>query len=97
MTNTLGWAPATRADGVVREPYADSTAAPVHEADIAAVAVAALLHPEQHAGRAYALSGPEPLSQVDRVRILSEVLGRPLGSRSSRSTRPAHGCWRTPG
>lgn len=78
MTNTLAWAPSIRADGVVRQPYPDATAAPVHEADIAAVAVAALLHPERHAGQAYALSGPEPLSQVDRVRILAEVLGRPV-------------------
>jgi uncharacterized protein YbjT (DUF2867 family) len=78
MANTLGWAASVRDDGVVREPYPDATAAPVHEDDIAAVAVAALLDPERHAGAAYPLSGPEALSQVDRVRILSEVLGRPV-------------------
>ncbi|SER30748.1 Uncharacterized conserved protein YbjT, contains NAD(P)-binding and DUF2867 domains [Microlunatus flavus] len=76
MTNTLAWAPAVRAGEPVRAPYGDSVAAPVHEADIAAVAVAALLHPQAHAGAAYELSGPEALSQRDRVRILSEVLGR---------------------
>lgn len=78
MTNTLGWAESIRSDGVVREPYPDATAAPVHEDDIAAVAVAALLDPERHAGAAYPLSGPEALSQVDRVGILAEVLGRPV-------------------
>lgn len=78
MANTLGWAASVRAEGVVRQPFGDSTAAPVHEADIAAVAVAALLDPGRHAGRAYALSGPEPLSQLDRVRVLAEVLGRPV-------------------
>lgn len=78
MANTLSWVPSVRAEGVVREPYGDATAAPVHEADIAAVAVAALLDPERHAGRAYTLSGPEALSQVDRVRVLAEVLGRPV-------------------
>lgn len=78
MTNTLGWAESIRSSGAVREPYPDATAAPVHEDDIAAVAVAALLEPERHAGAAYPLSGPEALSQVDRVRILSEVLGRPV-------------------
>ena len=76
MTNTLAWAPAVRADEPVRAPFGESVAAPVHEADIAAVSVAALLHPEAHAGAAYELSGPEALSQLDRVRILSEVLGR---------------------
>jgi uncharacterized protein YbjT (DUF2867 family) len=78
MTNTLGWAPSIRTDGVVHQPYPDATAALVHEVDIAAVAVAALLDPERHAGAAYALSGPEALSQLDRVRILAEVLGRPV-------------------
>ena len=78
MTNTLGWAKSIRSDGVVREPYPDAAAAPVHEDDIAAVAVAALLDPERHAGAAYPLTGPEALSQVDRVRVLAEVLGRPV-------------------
>ncbi|GAA3559448.1 NAD(P)H-binding protein [Microlunatus spumicola] len=78
MTNTLGWAESVRTADVVRDPYPDATAAPVHEADIAAVAVAALLEPDRHAGRAYALTGPEALSQRDRVRVLAEVLGRPV-------------------
>jgi uncharacterized protein YbjT (DUF2867 family) len=78
MTNTLSWAEGIRAEGVVRQPYPDATAAPVHEADIAAVAVAALLDPAGHAGAAYELSGPEALSQVDRVRVLADVLGRPV-------------------
>jgi len=76
MTNTLAWAPAIRAGEAVRAPYGESVAAPVHEADIAAVAVAALLDPTRHAGAAYELSGPEALSQRDRVRVLAEVLGR---------------------
>jgi uncharacterized protein YbjT (DUF2867 family) len=78
MTNTLGWAEGIRTQGVVREPFPDAVAAPVHEVDIAAVAVAALLDPRRHAGHAYALSGPEALSLLDRVRILAEVLGRPV-------------------
>jgi uncharacterized protein YbjT (DUF2867 family) len=78
MTNTRQWAPLIRAEGVVRQPYPDSTAAPIHEADIAAVTVAALLDPGRHAGRAYDLSGPEALSQLDRVAVLSRVIGREL-------------------
>ena len=78
MTNMLGWAESIRTDGVVRQPFPESTAAPVHEADIAGVAVTALLDPERHAGAAYPLSGPEPLSQVERARIIGEVIGRPV-------------------
>jgi uncharacterized protein YbjT (DUF2867 family) len=78
MTNTLAWAQGIRSEGVVREPFGAATAAPVHEVDIAAVAVASLLDPERHAGHAYELSGPEALSHLDRVRILAEVLGRPV-------------------
>jgi uncharacterized protein YbjT (DUF2867 family) len=78
MTNTRQWAPLIRAEGVVRQPYPDSTTAPIHEVDIAAVAVAALLDPDRHAGHAYDLSGPEALSQLDRVAVLSRVIGREL-------------------
>ncbi|MGI3782258.1 MAG: NAD(P)H-binding protein [Janthinobacterium lividum] len=78
MTNTFSWAAGIRTAGVVRAPYPDATAAPVHEVDIAAVAVAALLDPERHAGHAYELSGPEALSQLDRVHVLADVLGQPV-------------------
>jgi uncharacterized protein YbjT (DUF2867 family) len=78
MTNTRQWAPSIRTEGVVREPYPQSTTAPIHEADIAAVTVAALLEPDRHAGRAYELSGPEALSQLDRLAVISRVIGREL-------------------
>ena len=78
MTNTLQLAASIRTSGVVRQPFPEATSAPIHEADIAAVAVAALLDPDRHAGAAYELSGPEALSQLDRVRILAEVLARPV-------------------
>jgi uncharacterized protein YbjT (DUF2867 family) len=79
MANTRQWAPLVRTERVVRQPYPGATAAPIHEADIAAVAVAALLDPERHAGRRYDLSGPEALSQRDRVAVLSRVLGVDIG------------------
>ncbi len=75
MTNTRQWAPLIRTEGLVRQPYADSVTAPIHEADIAAVVVAGLLEPDRHAGRAYELSGPEALSQLERTEVLSRVLG----------------------
>lgn len=75
MANMLPiWAPSVRAERVVRYPYAEDAGVPVHEADIAAVAVAALLQ-EGHTGKAYTLTGPAPITTRERVRAIGEALG----------------------
>ncbi|MGH3800485.1 MAG: NAD(P)H-binding protein [Pseudonocardiaceae bacterium] len=76
-TNTLRWTPSIRAESVVRAPYPNSYVAPIHEADIAAVAVRGLTG-EGHEGASYFLTGPEALSQRQQVRLIAGVLGRPL-------------------
>lgn len=43
MSNALQWAETIRLEGIVREPFGDSPSAMVHVADIASVAVAALI------------------------------------------------------
>jgi len=73
----LWWGPQIRAGDVVRWPYGEARTAPIHERDIAAVAVRALLDPG-HDRAKHVLTGPEPLSHRDQVRILGEALGRPL-------------------
>jgi uncharacterized protein YbjT (DUF2867 family) len=73
----LWWADQIRAGNVVRGPYGAVSMALLHEADMAAVAVRALTE-DGHTGHAYSLTGPEALSQVDQVRIIGEVLNRPL-------------------
>ncbi|MFG1688978.1 NAD(P)H-binding protein [Nonomuraea sp. NPDC049269] len=75
--NTLMWTGQTKSGDLVRGAYAEATAAPVHEADIAAVAVAALTQ-DGHAGRVYKLTGPESLTHAEQARIIGEVLGRPI-------------------
>lgn len=75
-SNALWWAPEVRA-GVVRGAYPEASTAPIDPADIAAVAVRALTE-DGHAGRAYPMSGPDWLSQADQVRVIGEVLGRPV-------------------
>ncbi|MEV4316964.1 NAD(P)H-binding protein [Actinocrispum sp. NPDC049592] len=75
--NTLWWAPQIRGGDVVRGPYGCVRMALLHEADIASVAVRALVE-DTHHGKTYALTGPEALSQVDQVRIIGAALGRPL-------------------
>jgi uncharacterized protein YbjT (DUF2867 family) len=77
MSNTLAWIPQLVAGDVVHAPCATVAAALIDPYDIAAVAAVAFSSPEHH-GRHYRLSGPEPLRPADRVRILAEVLRRPL-------------------
>ncbi|WP_166347243.1 SDR family oxidoreductase [Phytoactinopolyspora limicola] len=76
-SNTLEWAQSIRTDGVVRAPYGAARRSLVHEADLAAVAVHALLE-DHHVGRAYPLTGPEHISQVEQVRTIGEAIGRPV-------------------
>ncbi|HTF52050.1 MAG TPA: NmrA family NAD(P)-binding protein [Pseudonocardia sp.] len=76
MSNTLNWIESVRTEGNVREPY-DFPSALVHEADIAAVAAAALLD-DGHAGRAYNLTGPEALTPRQRIAILSRAIRRDI-------------------
>ncbi len=75
--NALAWAPQIRATGTVRGAYGEAATAAVHEHDIAAVAVRALTE-DGHAGQAYALTGPEPVSQREKVLLLGEALGERL-------------------
>ncbi len=73
--NLLDWAEPIRTDGVVREPYADARQAPVHEADIAAVAAAALLS-DEHVAAIYTLTGPESLTKREQAAAIGAVLGK---------------------
>ena len=76
--NSLSWwAPQIRAGDVVRWPYATAPTAPIHERDIAAVAVRALLD-AGHDGAEYVLTGPQSLSQLEQVITIGEVIGRSL-------------------
>ncbi|MGW1680755.1 hypothetical protein [Saccharopolyspora sp. NPDC002376] len=49
--------------------------APIHEDDVAAVAVTALLQ-DWHAGKSYLLTGPELISVVDQVRAIGAAIGQ---------------------
>jgi uncharacterized protein YbjT (DUF2867 family) len=71
------WAPQIRADAVVRWPYLSAPTAPIHERDIAAVAVRALCE-DSHTGAEYVLTGPESLSQLEQMSTIGRVIGRSL-------------------
>lgn len=75
--NALQWAGQIRAGDTVSAPYPDAAFAPVHEADIAAVAVRALTGPG-HAGARYRLTGPAALTQAEQLATIGAALGREL-------------------
>lgn len=71
----MSWAAQIRADGIVRSPYGDASRSSVHEGDVAAVAVRALLE-GTHAGARYVLTGPENMTLATQVEIIGTAIGR---------------------
>jgi uncharacterized protein YbjT (DUF2867 family) len=76
-SNALQWADQLAAGDVVRAAFPDVPAAVIDPADIGAVAARVLVE-GGHDGQALRLTGPQALLPAERVRILGEVLGRPL-------------------
>ncbi|GAA3218824.1 NAD(P)H-binding protein [Nonomuraea helvata] len=75
-TNTLWWwREPIRAKGAVRLPYPESQTAPVHEKDLAALAVTALREPG-HERQAYTVYGAESLTLRRQVELIGEAIGR---------------------
>ncbi|MFI6364192.1 NAD(P)H-binding protein [Nocardia sp. NPDC050630] len=72
-----GWDTQIRAGDVVRGPFAEFAESPLHEDDIAAVAAHALLT-DDLLSRRVELTGPQSLTHADMVRMIGEVIGRPL-------------------
>ncbi|WP_341273706.1 NAD(P)H-binding protein [Pseudonocardia sediminis] len=77
VENARMWLPQIRATGAVREPWPDGASTPTAMDDIAEVAAVALLS-DDHAGEAYGLTGPEPVSRREMVRAIAEATGRPI-------------------
>ena len=75
--NALAWAPQIRAGDVVRGAYGRAVTSPVHERDIAEVAVTALSS-GVHTGRIHTLTGPQQLDQIEKVRLIGAAVNRPL-------------------
>ncbi len=71
------WASQIRAGDLVRWPYLAAPTAPIHERDIAAVAVRALCD-DGHAAAEYVLTGPQSLTQSEQISIIGDVIGRSL-------------------
>jgi uncharacterized protein YbjT (DUF2867 family) len=65
------------AGDVVRGPYADASGSPIHVADFAAIAVAALTG-DAHAGRAYHVTGPQSITHREQIDLIGRAHGREL-------------------
>ncbi|GAA4632986.1 NAD(P)H-binding protein [Actinoallomurus vinaceus] len=75
-TNTLWWwQRSIREQAVVRTPYPDAQTAPIHEKDMAALAVTALTEPG-HRQRAYTMHGVESLTLRRQVEQIGDAIGR---------------------
>ena len=77
-SNTLQWAESIRTRRTVAAPFADVALPTIDPADIAEVA-AVVLRDTGHAGRAYELTGPAPISPRQQTSAIADALGEPVG------------------
>lgn len=76
-TNTLFWADSVKKESLVRVPYPDSLVRPIHDWDIADVALLGLTS-DKLDGRKVLIDGPEALTQRRQVELIGEALGREI-------------------
>ncbi len=75
--NLLFWAYSIQTGDTIYGPYANSIQAPIHEADIAAVAVVALTQ-DGHQGKTYPLTGPQALTRIEQLHCIGDAIGKQL-------------------
>jgi uncharacterized protein YbjT (DUF2867 family) len=84
MTNALAWTSTIRDGNYVLDPVGPGRVASIDPADIAAVAARVLADPGAgHHGKAYVLTGDEPLTVAERVQIIAKTIGRDIEVRAA--------------
>jgi uncharacterized protein YbjT (DUF2867 family) len=80
MSNAIYWSYQVRATGQIRIPYLDAEEAPIHEQDIADVALKVLLDGPggNHDGRAYPMTGPESMTRRHQIDLITQLTGVPI-------------------
>lgn len=76
-TNVLQWATEIRTEGRVSNPFPDTHSAPIHEADIAEIALKALTE-DGHENAVYELTGPDSITQRDQMNTIARTIDRSL-------------------
>jgi uncharacterized protein YbjT (DUF2867 family) len=84
MTNVLEWVPSIHSHGFVLDATGPGRFALIDPGDIAAVA-ALVLTEEGHEGQAYTLTGDEPLTVAEQVRIIADAIGSDIEVRAATS------------
>lgn len=77
MNKLFVWGEAIRSGEPVRSGYPNTVGVPVHEADVAAVAAAALLD-DVHVGAKYEMTGPQALTDREQVAEIAAGIGRDI-------------------
>jgi uncharacterized protein YbjT (DUF2867 family) len=79
LENFAIWAEQIKATRTVREPYPTAVEAPISMDDIARVAAALLVKPdESHFGRIYPITGPEALTRAEIAEQIGAGIGVPI-------------------
>lgn len=76
-SNAARWSWGITGESAVPLPYPDAVQVPIHEQDIADVAVVALTT-DALVGAAPVLTGPERLTLREQVALIGDVIGRPV-------------------
>jgi len=76
-SNAARWSWGVKGESAAPLPYPDAAQAPIHEQDIADVAVVALTT-DALVGSAPVLTGPERLTLREQVALIGDVIGRPV-------------------
>ncbi|GAA4712122.1 NAD(P)H-binding protein [Phytohabitans rumicis] len=76
-SNAFGWSHAIRSGEPIEQAYPDANVAPVHEDDIADVAVVALTE-DRLVGQAITLTGPRSISLREQIGVIADRLGRDI-------------------
>lgn len=72
------WGPSIRAERTVHYPHPERLqTCPLHEQDVAAVAVSALLS-DAHVGKAYTFTGTGKITLRDQVQAIAAAIGEPI-------------------
>jgi uncharacterized protein YbjT (DUF2867 family) len=77
MSNTNQWVGSIKSEGVIYNPMGNASVALTHPADIAAVAVHALITPKLTES-VLDVTGDTALTIAEQIAVLAKVLGRPL-------------------
>jgi len=96
MSNALYWAKSIKTEGVLRSATGEGRIPFIHPADIADVAVEAMIRPE-YAGQKLGITGPEALSYAEMGAMIGAAIGKEVRFEeiSEAQARAQQNAWNT--